>query len=123
MIRGTTHTIKFDCIDIIDTVDAVQEIEVTVYQENNATANIRRLYTDDACYIDDKTKIISTVLTPEDTLKFNTKKKATVQLRVLMADHAGNPYILGNYIQMITVYPTQSESFFEVDFLGGVANG
>jgi hypothetical protein len=118
MIRGTTHTIKFDCIDIIDTVDAVQEIEISIDQENKGSDNITRLYSANQCYIDDETKIISTVLTPDDTLSFHTKKKATVQLRVVMLDHGGQPYTLGNYIQMITVYPTQRNFV-----LGGGSNG
>lgn len=120
MIRGTTHTIKFDCIDIIEPEDSVQEIEISIDQENNTDASITRYYTDGKCYIDDKTKIISTVLTPQETLNFNTKKKATVQLRIQLIDVNQNPYILGNYIQMVTVYPTQRE---RPNLLGGVSNG
>ena len=131
MIRATTHTVKFDCIDVIEPEDSVRHIEISFSQENNPEANIVRHFAKDEngeitvndCYLDDQTKIISTVLTPAETLLFTDKRKAKVQLRILMWDVNGRPYILGNYIQMITVYPTQSESFFGVNFLGGVANG
>ena len=118
MIRGTTHTIAFDCVDILDdelehAIDNVLEIEITLTQENNEQASITRLYTNNECYIDDATKIVSTVLTPPETLKFNDKRKAKVQLRILMLDYTQQrPYVLGTFIQMMSVYPTQTEGTF-----------
>lgn len=126
MIRGTTHTIKFDCVDILDdnldnALSNVLKIEITLTQENNEAASITRLFERDTsgkiikhdCFIDDETKIVSTVLQPPDTLKFNDKRKAKVQLRILMLDITKQrPYILGNFIQTMSVYPTQSEDTF-----------
>lgn len=119
MIRGTSHTVSFDCLDIIDNVDNVEEAEITFNQEDNDKMPLIKFYSDSGCIIDVDTKTIFVELTPQETLMFTDKRKLKVQLRIKMLDLYGNSYILGNYIQTITVYPTLSESLLE----GGGVSG
>lgn len=74
MIRGTTPTHRFTIpID----AELVKEVRITYEQDGKLLVE----KTEKDCTIEEKT--LSVKLTQEDTLKFSSKKKADLQVRIL----------------------------------------
>lgn len=74
MIRGTTPTHHFT---IPIEAELVKEVRITYEQDGKLLVE----KTEEDCTIEEKT--LSVRLTQEDTLKFSSKKKAELQVRIL----------------------------------------
>lgn len=116
MIRGTSHTFRFDCSDIIDNISDIKTIYVIFDQTNNKETPIIKTFEvslndgdppvaiisgDSGCSIVLETKEVVIDLTPEETIKFTEDKQLMVQLKGEKYDST----VFANYIQYFTVYP------------------
>lgn len=82
MIRGTTPTIKLNCIGLA--LESISELYVTFYQCQTQEVTIEK--TKDEVVIDLENKLIILRLTQEETLQFAADAQIGVQIKAKMLD-------------------------------------
>lgn len=104
MIRGACEQFKFK---IPYTFDQLKSVEITFKQkQNDGNVLIITKTLNDCIATHEKSNVVYTKLTQEETLQFATDTKAEVQWRALTTDN----FPFSSLIKKITVYPTLSET-------------
>ena len=104
MIRGACEQYRFK---IPYTFDQIDKIRITFKQKHTNGTIVEIVKTKADCVvIGDKTNVVYTKLTQEETLEFTEDRKAYVQWRALTKDDI--PF--SSRIKQITVYPTLDET-------------
>lgn len=84
MYRGTTPTIEYTLDTDVD-LTMITEVYFTVAQTQVSSISVTKYFSENEVIVDAEEKTITTMLTQEDTLKFNSGF-VSVQLRVLLSN-------------------------------------